>query len=80
MVNYILSRLNTTLWIGVWIITTTAFFAGMIGIIISKPFLYLFTIVFAGICGSTYEIVLDNQQNSSVLSLYLIQICIFDEG
>jgi hypothetical protein len=70
--RFILNKLNNTIWFSVWILTAAIFFSGAVGLIINKPFLYVFSMVFIGMCGSTYEATLEKNSNSNIIGVYLI--------
>jgi hypothetical protein len=72
IINYIISSFHSTLWISVWIFVATAFYSGILILIVNQSFIYLLSLVFIGMCGSTYELILEKNEHSSRIALYII--------
>lgn len=56
------------------------FFSGIITMIVQQSFFYVFSMVFIGFCGSSYEFTLEKNEVKSMAALYIIEIFIFFFG
>lgn len=54
IVRIVFGKFNQTIWISIWTLIASVFFAGIFSNLINKSFLYCFSMMIIGFCGSTY--------------------------